>query len=248
MAPIAGHSVLIIGGTSGMGFGVAKLALAEKVKVHIASSSAAKVKDAVERLRASPGGGDVSGHTIDLMGESPEAELEELLKSATASGPLDHIVYTAGRAAGKPIAEIDLATAVEMARMPLFVPLLVAKLGPAYLKEGYASSMIFTSGQVVEKPMPGYSVLASLVAGSHAMVRGLAIDLAPRRVNLVAPGPTETELWGESAAFMRKMVSEQSPLGKPGAPEDVAEAYIYLMKNQDATGSIVSTNGGIVLK
>jgi NAD(P)-dependent dehydrogenase (short-subunit alcohol dehydrogenase family) len=248
MAPITGQSVLIIGGSSGMGFAVAELALADKLRVTIASSSESRVKDAVQRLKAATPDGEVAGFTANLAGDDPEAELEKLFKSATKDGLLDHVVYTAGRAQGKAVAEVDLASSIEMARLPVFVPFLIAKLAPNYLNPGYKSSITFTSGQIVEKPLPGYSIMAALVSASHALTRNLALDLAPRRVNIVAPGPTETELWGEHAGFFRDMATKQSPLGKPGAPSDVAEAYIYLMKNQDATGSIVSTNGGIVLK
>ncbi|RYP74221.1 hypothetical protein DL771_003154 [Monosporascus sp. 5C6A] len=248
MAPITGHSILVIGGSSGIGFAVAKLALAEKARVMVASSSETKVKNAVQRLFAASPGSYITGYAVDLAGGDPEGQLEKLLTKATLPGPLDHIVYTAGRAQGKPVSDLDLDSSIEMARLPLFLPLLIAKLGPMFLKPGYTSSIIFTSGQVAEKPLPGYSVLASFASALHGLTRNLALDLAPLRVNVVAPGPTETELWGDHSSVIREMTIKQSPLGKPGSPDDVAEAYIYLMKNQDATGSIVSTNGGVVLK
>ncbi|KAK6072605.1 short chain dehydrogenase/reductase family [Seiridium cupressi] len=243
MAPLTGQYILVIGGSSGIGFSVAKLALAGGAKVAIASSSADKVNNAVSRLD-----GKASGHTVDLSAVDPEAAIEKLLADVTVSGKLDHIINTAGRGLPKPIAKLDLASANELARLPLFVPLFLGKLGPKYLKEGYNSSIILTSGQIAEKPAPGYSVLSAFVSSQHALARNLAVDLAPRRVNVVAPGPTETEMWGASAEFLRGFVSKQNLLGKPGQPDEVAEAYIYLMKNTDATGSVVSTNGGIILK
>ncbi|KAI0181205.1 putative short chain dehydrogenase/ reductase [Hypoxylon sp. FL1284] len=248
MAPISGQSLLVIGGSSGMGFSVAKLALAENMRVVISSSNEARVKDAVSRLKAASPSGNVTGYTIDLAGEDPESRLQKLFTDATASEPLDHIVYTAGRAQGKPIAEIDLESAIQLARVPLLVPILVAKLGPKFLRSGYTSSITFTSGRVVEKPVPGYSVLTGFAAGLHGLARNLALDLAPLRVNVVAPGATETELWGEHRDFLRDMASKDSLTGRAASPDDVAEAYIYLMKNVDATGAIVSSNGGVTLK
>ncbi|KAI1781301.1 putative short chain dehydrogenase/ reductase [Hypoxylon cercidicola] len=248
MAPISGQSILVIGGSSGIGFSVAKLALAENVRVVIASSSEAKVNDAIRRLKAASPAGDVSGYTIDLADEDPESRLEKLLADASAPGPLDHIVYTAGRAEGKPIAEVDLDSVIRLARVPFFVPVLVAKLGPKYLRSGYTSSITFTSGRVVEKPVPGYSLMSGYASALHGLARNLAVDLAPLRVNVVAPGATETELWGDYRDVMREMTSKESLLGRPASPDDVAEAYIYLMKNVDATGAIVSSNGGATLK
>ncbi|KAI6087398.1 putative short chain dehydrogenase/ reductase [Hypoxylon rubiginosum] len=248
MAPISGQCILVIGGSSGIGFSVAKLALAESVRVVIASSNETKIRYAITRLKEEFPAGNVSGFTIDLAGEDPETQLEKLFSHASALGPLDHIVYTAGRAEAKPIAEVDLESAIRLARVPFFVPVLVAKLAPKYLRSKYTSSITFTSGQVAEKPIPGYSLLSGYATALHGLARNLAVDLAPLRVNVVAPGPTETELWGNYRDILRKAASEGSLTGRPGSPDDVAEAYIYLMKNVDATGAIVSSNGGTILK
>ncbi|KFY09312.1 hypothetical protein V491_08260, partial [Pseudogymnoascus sp. VKM F-3775] len=87
-------------------------------------------------------------------------------------------------------------------------------------------------------------------ASVFGLSRSLALDLAPCRVNVVSPGATDTEMWGpeESRAQMREMISGATLLGKPGSPEEVGEAYIYLMKDSNATGSIISTNGGSLLQ
>ncbi|KAK8127549.1 hypothetical protein PG984_008657 [Apiospora sp. TS-2023a] len=239
------------GGSSGIGFAVAKLCLAEKARVVIASSSQTKVDGAIKRLReAFPQAEPPTGYTIDLGSEAVEGKLESLLAEITKAEaePLDHIVNTAGKPDVRPIRDLDLGYLATSAQMPLFVPLLVAKLGAKYLREGYRSSLILTSGQVAEKPMPGYTVFAAYAAALHGMTRNLACDYAPRRVNCVSPGATETELWGDYAEMLRKASVEKSLLGKAGAPDEVAEAYLYLMKNTDATGSIVSSNAGSILK
>jgi NAD(P)-dependent dehydrogenase (short-subunit alcohol dehydrogenase family) len=85
----------------------------------------------------------------------------------------------------------------------------------------------------------------------ESFTRALAIDLAPIRVNLVSPGAVRTELWDflpetEREALYRQFV-EKLPVGRIGEPSDVAEAYVYLMKNRFSTGSIVVTDGGGVL-
>ncbi|RWA08579.1 hypothetical protein EKO27_g6524 [Xylaria grammica] len=234
MPPIAGHSVLILGGSSGIGFSVAKLCLAENSRVAIASSRQAKVDDAVKRLKeAFPNAKHQPvGYTIDLSSEAVEKNLEELLSKVTNQGtePLDHIITTAGKPDVRPIADAT------------------SRISPTFLREGPSASIILTSGQVAEKPYPGYSVFAAYAAAQHGLARSLAYDLAPRRVNCVSPGATETEMWGEYREMIRGISAEKSLLGKAGSPDEVAEAYVYLMKNTDATGSVVSSNAGSTLK
>ena len=95
MAPIADKSVLIIGGSSGIGFAVAKLCLAENARVSIASSSHTRIDDAIKRLTAAVPQARYTpkGHTIDLGSNAVEANLEALLNDITHEGvePLDHI-------------------------------------------------------------------------------------------------------------------------------------------------------------
>ena len=252
MPSIAGQSILILGGSSGIGFSVAKLCLVDNGRVAIASSSQAKVTDAIERLQKSvpEAKHKPTGYTIDLNNKDVEANLEKLLSDVTKQGtePLDHIINTAGKPDVRPVKDVDLAYLSKSAQLPVFVPVLIAKLASKFLREGYSSSITLTSGQVAEKPIPGYSVFTTYATAIHGLTRNLACDLAPRRVNCVSPGATETELWGEYAEMMRKMSAEKSLLGKAGSPEEVAEAYVYLMKNTDATGSIVSSNSGSILK
>lgn len=252
MPPITDHSILVLGGSSGIGFAVAKLCVAENARVTIASSSRTRVDDALKRLTAAVPQAKHAprGYTIDLGSDTVEAELEALLTDITnkGTGPLDHIVATAGKPDLRPFAEVDLAYLQKSVHLPLFVSILVAKVGTRFLREGPTASIILTSGQVAERPGPNYSVLSAYAAGAYGLTRNLALDLAPRRVNLVSPGATETELWGEHTEFLRGVSIERSLLGKAGLPEEVAEAYVYLMKNTDATGSIVSSNAGSVLK
>ncbi|KAK8134765.1 hypothetical protein PG984_006777 [Apiospora sp. TS-2023a] len=248
MAPLQGQYLLIIGGSSGIGFS-AKLALAGGAKVAIASSSPDKVQDAVSSLVGDGGNKQVSGHVVDLAGADPEVALEQLLSEATQDGQqsLNHIINTAGRGQPNPSPRSSCPPPPTSPASPLY-PLLLGKLAPQFLKPGPNSSLILTSDQVAEKPIPGYSVLTAFVSAQHGLARNLAQNLAPLRVNVVAPGPTEAEMWGAQRGAIRDIVVGQSLLGKPASPDEVAEVYVYLVKNTDATGSIVSSNGGVTLK
>lgn len=92
--------------------------------------------------------------------------------------------------------------------------------------------------------MKGVAVLAGWGAALFGIVRTLALDLAPIRVNLVSPGTTNTEIQGPEREKKMAAAAERALLGKVGTPEEVAEAYIYLMKDSNNTGTCVSTSGG----
>jgi NAD(P)-dependent dehydrogenase (short-subunit alcohol dehydrogenase family) len=85
----------------------------------------------------------------------------------------------------------------------------------------------------------------------EGLTRGLALDLKPVRVNAVAPGAVNTELFGafpkELVDGMFEMFKSKSTTGTVGRPEDLAESYIYLMKDQYVTGSVLESNGGSLL-
>ncbi|TVY26484.1 Short-chain dehydrogenase/reductase [Lachnellula hyalina] len=253
MPSISNHSILIIGGSSGIGFAAAKLALEAGARVAIASSNPTRVTSAVTSLKTSFPDSQISGYECDLSLEGIESRIDKLFNAATAKGTtlLNHVIYTAGRVpAVKPLAETEIEETIKSSQLGFAAVLAIAKLAPRYIKESYTSSITFTGGRVAEKPIPTYTLYSGMAAGLVAMVRNLALDMAPLRVNLVSPGATKTEMWGppEKQEMIAKMVGAKALLGKVGMPEEVGEAYIYLMRNSDATGSVVSSNGGAVLQ
>lgn len=244
--------VLIIGGSSGIGYGVAEAVLENGGKVTISSSNPSRVQSAVERLqKAYPSATSrVTGHACGLGDEeSLESNVKELFEKV---GELDHIVYTAGDAlATMTLQDLSMAQLKKAGMVRFFAPLMVAKYGPKYLKQGPESSIVLTTGAVSEKPMPQWAIVGSYAAGLHSMCRGLALDLKPIRVNLISPGAVYTELWDGMPAdhkqAMFKSIEEKMPTGRVGQVEDVAEAYLYCMKDKNLTGSMISTNGGALL-
>ncbi|EAW15313.1 oxidoreductase, short chain dehydrogenase/reductase family [Aspergillus clavatus NRRL 1] len=241
MPPIKNSTVLIFGGTSGVGYGVADKCLSEGAIVHISSSNPSKVTEAVSSLKKQHPDSQVTGHTCDLSVNDIEQHLEKLFEEI---GTVDHIVYTAGDALiVKPLQDIDLHAIHAAGHIRFVVPLLVAKLALRYLRPSYTSSLTLTTGAVSQRPYPNWSLVTGYATGLHGMVQSLALDMKPLRANLVSLGPVKTPLMGDRAdAFASKTV-----LGKVGSPEEVAEAYVYLMKDTNATGSCVSTNAGSLL-
>ncbi|RFU30908.1 hypothetical protein B7463_g5411, partial [Scytalidium lignicola] len=251
MPSISGQSIIIIGGSSGIGFGVAKLALQEGLRVAIASSNPTRVATAVDNLKKEVPTGQITGHECNLKGDDVEANLEKLFTEVVITNggnALDHIIFTAGDAlAIKSVKEIDINFIREAGQVRFVAPLLVGKLAPRFVKNHYKSSLILTTGSISEKPAVNWSVVSSYLTGLRGMTRNLAVDIKPIRVNLVCPGAVDTELWGPSREKLIAEYKEKAFMGKVGSAEEVAESYIYLMKDTNATGSIVSTNGGATL-
>lgn len=229
---------------------MARLALAEKASVAIASSSQEKVQNAVNRLQALYPQANISGHVIDITSGDLSGDVDKLLREVTANGPLDHIVNTANRINPKPFADIDRDHFDHVAGLTLFVPTVLGQLAPKFLKSDNTSSLTFTSGRIAIRPRPNAALYGAVAAGVLNIARGLAIDMPPVRVNVVCPGWTDTEMYPEGPAkeYFDTMSVKDTLLGKGAMPEEVAEAYIYLMKNTNATGTVITSDGGASLK
>ncbi|KAJ0422362.1 hypothetical protein BJY00DRAFT_322543 [Aspergillus carlsbadensis] len=262
MPSIAGHSILIIGGSSGIGAGVANLALEQGALVSIASSNPARVANAVAKLKsAHPSLPDthIRGFTIDLHTPDVETDLEALLASVTATAigetageKLNHIILTAGRASMRPLPKIDHPYIQNELHLPLIIPALLAKLAPPHLNPSHTSSLTFCGGRLGTKPSRGWPMGAACSAALDGLTRALALDLAPLRVNVVHPGATETELWGSLGGADRRNTREffqaSALLGSVAGPADVAEAFGYLMRDGNVTGASVHSSGGVLLQ
>ncbi|GFF75296.1 hypothetical protein CNMCM6936_006509 [Aspergillus lentulus] len=253
MPPISGQSLLIIGGSSGIGAAVARLAAEQGVRVSIASSNPTRVARAVTKIKSQASIPDthIQGFTIDLSRPDVEQRLETLLAETTVDSPLDHIVVTAGRAAMLPITSTSREYMLGQAQLTLVVPALLAKLAPRFLKPSYTSSLVFCGGRLGEKPMRGWPAAAAYAAGLDGLTRALALDLAPLRVNVVHPGATETEIWGptpEQRRGTREFFASTALLGKVGTPEEVAEAFVYLLRDSNITGTSLHSSGGVLVQ
>ncbi|KAK4187240.1 NAD(P)-binding protein [Podospora australis] len=243
--------VLIIGGSSGIGYAVADGALASGAKVTICSSSQAKIDAAVARLRSEYPEHSIHGVSQDLSVEATiESDIESLFEKVQATqGTINHVVFTAASPLSLGAIENISADLIRAAgHMRLVVPFLVAKIAANHLPKTNNSSIVLTSGSVSERPTPGWSLMSYFGGGLSSVAKGLAVDLAPTRVNVVRPGFVDTPLWTEEQkAFMAKIVEEKTLTGKGGTAEDVAEAYLWLLKDRNVTGTAAATDSGALL-
>ncbi|KAJ5460827.1 NAD(P)-binding protein [Penicillium daleae] len=257
---LANQRVLIFGGTSGIGFAVAEAAFEHGANLVISSSNQAKLDKTVARLKeAYPA--EFEKQTITTLvcdlsdAANLDTNLEKLFEAATDGGTvkLNHIATTAGNGLSLPkLAELTPDAIYNGMTVRYIAPAMMAKFIPKYVVNSPSSSFTITGGLRGQKPAPGWAVVTSSCCAVEGLGRGLALDLKPVRVNVVHPGAVKTELFsmfpGEQLEIMLKMFRDSSTTGTVGRPEDLAESYIYLMKDEFVTGSVIESNGGALLK
>lgn len=233
---LAGQRILVIGGSSGIGFAVAQAAAEDGAQVVIASSDAARVGNAIGRL------GRGEGVRLDV---TDEAAVRAFF---AASDDFDHIAFTAadwGQVDHAAFADIDLAAAAGLFEVRFWGAAAVAKHGASRLRPG--GSLTLTNGMAAHRPQKGLAVATAMAGAVEHLVLGLAVELAPIRVNGVCPGAIRTEAWDDLPdAFRRFQEARLAPqlLPRPGEPAEVAEAYLYLMRATYTTGQVLRVEGG----
>ena len=248
-----GKKIIIFGGSSGIGFGVAQACVEFGATVIISSSREDRLQGAIDSLlKDYPSAKDrVSGQACDLKSAEVESNIEKIFDKV---GNVDHIVFTAGdKLPMMALQRLDLQNMQSIGHVRYFAAILVTKIGSRYLKKSSECSIIYTSGSIAEHPNPGgWTMLAFYATGLLGLTRQMAFDLAPIRVNTVIPGVVETELWTESmgaegAKAHLAQRGKENITKHLGTPQDLAEAYLYLMRDQNITGSSISSNSGRLL-
>jgi len=232
-----GKRVLVLGGTSGIG--LAEAAATEGSDVVVVSSRQSRVDAALTRLCNSS-----EGYVADLSDERSVAALFSQI------GPFDHLVFTAGDSVWqRPIEDTDLEDGKGFFALRFWGAFAAAKYGSKLIRSG--GSIVLTSSTVSRRPPIGFAVGASISAAVEGLARALAVDLAPVRVNVVAPGIVRTPLWNRLPEEQREAIfathGAKLPVGKVGDPEDIAEAYLFLMRGAFTTGETVVVDGGMLL-
>ncbi|MGW5364521.1 SDR family oxidoreductase [Actinopolymorpha pittospori] len=236
-----GTRILLVGGTSGLGLAVARAATARGATPIVASRSRANVDRALATLPEA-----AEGTTVDL---ADPGSVERLVEFA---GPIDHLVYTAG----EPLRLTMLADLTpeivrnfwETRYLGALSVVRAVSVADALRPGG---SVVLTGGNAGQRPGPGWSLGASICGAMEALTRELALELAPVRVNLVAPGVTRSPLWagmsGDEEQAMYDDLAATLPVRRVGEPSDVALAYLYAMEQPMATGTSILVDGGAVL-
>jgi NAD(P)-dependent dehydrogenase (short-subunit alcohol dehydrogenase family) len=231
MRRLNGSSILVIGGSSGIGFGVAKAARSVGADVTIASRDAQKVADATTRM----GGGE--GVTLDTSDA-------EALETFFATRSFDHVFCSAASTKVAAVKELPLEAAYASFNSKFWGAYRVARA--AQVNAG--GSITLVSGFLSVRPKPGAAIQGAINAGIEGLTRGLALELAPVRVNCISPGLIKTEMYdgldGDGRKSMFDGAAEKLPVQQVGTPEMIAIQAMALMENPYMTGSTVFVDGG----
>ncbi|RFU67151.1 SDR family oxidoreductase [Bacillus sp. V59.32b] len=232
---LKGKRVVIVGGTSGIGLATAKAFLEESAQIIIASRSASKLSEAKQSL-----GDGVETYEVDFRSD------EKLADFFNKVGKFDHLVVTAGEGAMGQFSDLPVNDAKAAFDSKFWGQYITVKAAIPFLNE--AGSITLTSGVYGVRPPKGASTLAAINSALEGLVRGLAVDLAPVRVNIVSPGIVDTPMYGgmpqEQRQAMYNGIAEQLPVGRVATSEDIAESYVYLAKNGFSTGTVILIDGG----
>lgn len=232
---LTNQRVLVLGGSSGIGLGVARTALARGASVVVAGRSRARLDAAASVL--SP----ADRVTLEVLDVTREEAVRELFLERHA--PFDHVVLTAAHAYVVPVRELPLDEARRVLDAKVVAALSIAK--HARFREG--GSLTLTAGINQARPMRGVSAIAAANGALVALGRALAVELAPIRVNVLSPGWVDSPIWDAFGPDKERMLSAQAaklPLGKVGSPDELGHAAAFLMENTFLTGAVLEVDGG----
>jgi NAD(P)-dependent dehydrogenase (short-subunit alcohol dehydrogenase family) len=234
-----GKRIVVLGGSSGIGLATAQAAAREGAALVIASSRKDRIDEALATL---PTG--TEGHVLDLADADAAKALFQQL------GSFDHLVFTAGETLQLgTLATADIDAARRFFTLRYWGAYCAAKYGSSSIRKG--GSIVFTSGIAGLRPHAGWSLGASICSAMEGLMRALAVELAPIRVNIVSPGVVRTPLWANMTEADRKalyqQVADRLPVGHVGDAAEIAQAYLYLMRQSYGTGQVIVVDGGAVL-
>lgn len=231
---LSNRTVVVLGGSSGIGLACASAAHESGASVVIAGRSSEKLDLARERV-----GDAARTFTVDVADETSVRELFEQIER------VDHLLVSAAETRAASMEEPESETLRATLDVRVWGGYYAAKHAVPRMNGG---SITFVSGLSAMRPYPGSEIIAASCGAIEAFSRALALDLAPIRVNTVCPGIVETPLldgfYGEDREEVLRDLAARLPVGRVGEPEDIADAALFLMGNGFVTGSVLRVDGG----
>jgi NAD(P)-dependent dehydrogenase (short-subunit alcohol dehydrogenase family) len=232
---LLGQTVVVIGGSAGIGLETARRASAEGAQVILAGRSSERLQQAASEVDA------LSASAFDATNP---AQLTQFFRGLP--GSIDHIMVTAGRPTFGRLIDLDSATFHQVMDEHFSLLIEVARNAAHKVKPG--GTLIFMGGTGGRRPSVGFGILSTVTVALPALTASLALELAPIRVNLIAAGFVDTQLsaaiLGDELENRRNHLRDKLPIRRVVQPTDVAALAVHIMSNTALTGATFDIDGG----
>ncbi|HTV58951.1 MAG TPA: SDR family oxidoreductase [Verrucomicrobiae bacterium] len=232
---LLGQTVVVIGGSAGIGLETARLAREQGAALVLA----ARNPEALQRAAS-----DLGAQRTAAFDATDFAQLERFFNGLPAR--IDHVLLTGPGPYYAPLADFDFDKARRDVEAHLFLPMQVARLAAKKVRPG--GTLLFMGGTGGRHTAPGMALIGALTAALPALVRNLALEIAPVRVNLIAAGfvdtPLSASLLGDQLDARRERLRATLPIGRVVGPADIAALAVHLMANTALTGGTYDIDGG----
>jgi NAD(P)-dependent dehydrogenase (short-subunit alcohol dehydrogenase family) len=233
--PLLGQTVVVIGGSAGIGLETARLARDGGAKLVLAARNPEPLQRAASELGAQ--------HSAALDA-TDFAQLERFFDQLPAG--IDHVLLTGPGPYYAALAEFDFDKARRDVEAHLFLPMQVARMARKKVRAG--GTLLFMGGTGGRHAAPGMALIGALTAAMPALTQNLAVEIAPVRVNLIAAGfvdtPLSASLLGNQLDARREQLRTTLPIGRVVGPADIAALAIHIMTNTALTGGTYDIDGG----
>jgi NAD(P)-dependent dehydrogenase (short-subunit alcohol dehydrogenase family) len=231
---LLGQTVVVIGGSTGIGLETARRARAEGAKLILTGRNPERLQRAAS---------DVDALSTTAFDATEPAPLERFFRDLPT--PIDHVMVTAGRPHYGRLLETDLAQARRGFEHLLLV-LQVARNAAHKVRPG--GTLLFMGGTGGRRPGIGIGIASTITAALPALTANLALELAPVRVNVIAAGfvdtPLSAALLGDELENRRNQLRATLPIRRVVGPADVAALAVHIMTNTALTGATYDVDGG----
>src|SRR5262249_2950880 len=232
---LLGQTVVVIGGSAGIGLETARRARGEGANVILTGRNPERLQSAASEV------GALSTAAFDA---TDFERLERFVNELTT--PIDHVLVTGPGPYYAPLAEFDVEKARRDMEAHLLLPIQVARNAVRKVRTG--GSLIFMGGTGGRRATAGFAWIAALTAEKPAMTKNLALELAPVRVNLIAAGfvdtPLSAAILGDQLDARREQLRTTLPIRRVVGPADIAALAVHIMTNTALTGATYDIDGG----
>ena len=228
-------SAVVIGGTTGIGQRLAKTLAARGEQVVLTGRDAARAQAAAKEI-----GGGARGLGVDL------ARPEEIAGKLAEIGQVNHLVIGAIERDDNSVRKFDVGRALRLVTLKLVgyaevIHVLAPRLAPD-------ASIVLFGGLAKERPYPGATTVATVNGGVNNMIKALAVELAPVRVNALHPGIVgDSPAWNGKPPEVLKRVVDRTPLGRLVTMDEIVGSVLFLLDNKGVNGVNLYVDGGWLL-